>query len=71
MQSFEREAGESCLSLADGYLEQCPIVQEHNLNIGANQDDIIKIPQGLRGEFAKLSTNLNKLGRAFELGLID
>ena len=40
MQSFEREAGESCLSLADGYLEQCPIVREHNLNIGANQEAV-------------------------------
>ena len=71
MQSFEREAGESCLSLADGYLGQCPIVRDHNRDIGANPENIIKIPQGLRGEFAKLSTNLSKLGRAFELGLID
>ena len=71
MQSYERESGESCLSLADGYLGQCPIVENHNRDIGADPEDIIKIPQGLRGEFAKLSTNLNKLGRAFELGLID
>jgi hypothetical protein len=71
MQSLEREAGESCLSLADGYLGQCPIVREHNQDIGANPEDVIKIPQKLRGEFTKLSTNLYKLGRAFELGLID
>ena len=52
-------------------MEQCPIVEKHNVEIGASTEDIISIPQGLKGEFAKLSTNLNKLGRAFELGLID
>lgn len=71
MQPFEFETGESCLSLADGYMGQCPIVQKHNTEIGANSEDIILIPQGLKDEFARMSTNLNKLGRAFELGLID
>ena len=71
MKSLNHESGESCLSLVDGYMEQCPIVEKHNVEIGASTEDIISIPQGLKGEFAKLSTNLNKLGRAFELGLID
>ena len=71
METFQHKPHEVCLSLADGYLGQCPIVHKHNIEIGANEEDIISIPESLQNEFGKLTTNLNKLGRAFELGLID
>lgn len=60
-----------CLSLADGYLDACSLVREHNAAIGAQADELIEVPQELTGEFAKLSTNLKMLSRAFELGLVD
>lgn len=71
MEPFELTTDEMCLSLADGFIEHCPLVHKHNVDIGAPAEDVIEIPEDLKDEFAKLSTNLNKLGRAFELGLID
>lgn len=60
-----------CLSLADGYLDECALVKEHNATIGASADEVIEVPNALVGEFCKLSTNLKMLSRAFELGLIQ
>ena len=71
MESTDRMTDEMCLSLADGFIEQCPLVHKHNVDIGADVEDVIEIPEDLKDEFEKLSSNLNKLGRAFELGLID
>jgi len=60
-----------CLSLVDGFMGQCEIVERHNHCIGASADELIKVPQEMTGEFRKLSSSLEKVGRAFELGLVD
>lgn len=59
-----------CLSLADGFNGACPIVREHNRIIGANEEDILKIPDELIPEFERLTPTISSLGRAFELGLV-
>jgi hypothetical protein len=71
MDAIHSQQTHSCLSLADGYLGECPLVRQHNVAIGAQADEVIEVPQELTNEFAKLSTSLMKLSRAFELGLIE
>jgi hypothetical protein len=60
-----------CLSLADGFLGECPLVRRHNTEIGAEAGDVLEVPQELKSEFSKLSGNLKLLSRAFELGLMS
>lgn len=79
MASFHRDSnsnprdllGATCLSLADGYLSTCPLVLQHNEEIGAPDDEILLVPSELRAEFEHLSTPIYKLSRAFELGLMQ
>ena len=59
-----------CLSLADGFVAQCEIVKKHNYYIGASADELIEIPEEMKDEFKKLGSAIEKVGRAFELGLI-
>ncbi len=70
MQINVSNAHHCCLSLADGYMGECQIVEHHNADIGATCDDLIEVPEELSGEFQKLATKIQKVGRAFELGLI-
>ena len=60
-----------CLSLVDGFMGQCDIVEKHNHCIGAPADELIKVPEEMTAEFKKLSSSIEKVGRAFELGLVD
>lgn len=62
---------QDCLSLADGYFGECSIVKKHNMEIGATCEDVLSVPEELKGEFTKLSNNLNLLSRAYELGLMN
>jgi hypothetical protein len=71
MESINPQQAQSCLSLADGYLNECSLVREHNAAIGAKDEEVIEVPEELTGEFAKLSSSLMTLSRAYELGLID
>lgn len=59
-----------CLSLADGFQANCDMVLSHNQSIGANDDEIISIPEELVPEFTKLSGTLQSLSRGYELGVI-
>ena len=59
-----------CLSLADGFMAQCEIVQKHNYYIGASSDDLIEVPEEMTVEFGKLSSTIEKVRRAYELGLV-
>ena len=59
-----------CLSLADGFMAQCEIVKKHNYYIGASSDDLIEVPEEMKAEFGKLSSAIEKVRRAFELGLV-
>ena len=59
-----------CLSLADGFMGKCEIVRKHNYFVGASAEELIEVPDELRIEFKKLSSSLEKVGRAFELGMI-
>lgn len=71
MESSDPLSSQSCLSLADGYLAECSLVREHNAAIGAEEEEVIEVPEELASEFAKLSSCLSTLSRAYELGLID
>tara|TARA_B100000925_G_C21854857_1_gene407333 strand:- start:269 stop:505 length:237 start_codon:yes stop_codon:yes gene_type:complete len=66
-----KQTNADCLSLADGFLDECPLVRRHNAEIGAETDDVVEVPQELKGEFTKLSSSLKLLSRAFELGLVN
>ena len=46
------------------------LVRWHNQFVGASADELIEVPQEMKIEFRKLSSAIEKLGRAFELGLI-
>lgn len=59
-----------CISLADGFHGECYIVAQHNEELGASEDDIISIPDGLEPEFEKLSEPIRVLSRGYELGII-
>ena len=59
-----------CLSLVDGFMGECELVRWHNQFVGASADELIEVPQEMKIEFRKLSSAIEKLGRAFELGLI-
>ena len=61
----------TCLSLSDGYYGECSLVEKHNQEIGASQDDILAVPRDLSLEFQKLSPAIKNLSRAFELGLYN
>jgi hypothetical protein len=71
MESINSQQPQSCLSLADGYLDECSLVREHNASIGAEEEEVVEVPAELTGEFAKLSSSLMTLSRAYELGLVD
>lgn len=60
----------SCLSLVDGYFDNCQLVSQHNRDIGAPEGEILNVPSELSAEFKKLSPTIRNLGRAFELGLL-
>jgi len=51
-------------------MAQCEIVQKHNYYIGASSDDLIEVPEEMTVEFGKLSSTIEKVRRAFELGLV-
>ena len=49
---------------------KCEIVRKHNYFVGASAEELIEVPDELRIEFKKLSSSIEKVGRAFELGMI-
>lgn len=71
---FQSDAGSlqvsSCLSLVDGFFASCHLVYQHNKEIGAPEDEFLRVPNELSNEFQKLSPAIRNLGRAFELGLV-
>jgi len=69
--SAKSNSNTDCLSLVDGFYGKCPIVRQHNAEIGAGSEEVLEVPQELKGEFTKLSGNLKLLSRAYELGLMS